>query len=202
MSDPLAGRNTPWRDEEALRELYREQGLSQDEIAEEYGVSKKTILRWLKRHGIRYPWRDKDRMVEKYVEQQMNAREIAEEWGCTRSNILEWLHKHGIEVRGRLEEAARAQRKRPPRIHTDKRGYEYFECSAFGRTDYLRVHRLVAVAEMGVDAVGDKIVHHVNGVPWDNRPENLELMSRSEHGKLHAPVEVRHGNRTPRDAYD
>lgn len=47
------------------------------------------------------------------------------------------------------------------------------------------VHRLQAVAEWGFDRVADKVVHHKNGVPWDNRIENLQLMDRGEHSRLH-----------------
>lgn len=37
------------------------------------------------------------------------------------------------------------------------------------------VHKLVAVAEYGIDAVKENDVHHLNTISWDNRPENISL---------------------------
>ena len=37
------------------------------------------------------------------------------------------------------------------------------------------------------------VVHHVNFNPSDNRPENLVLLSHSEHAKLHANVRLEDG---------
>jgi hypothetical protein len=46
-------------------------------------------------------------------------------------------------------------------------------------------HRLVAQPDPG------QIVHHVNGDPTDNRPENLEVMTQAEHAKRHDPERTR-----------
>jgi hypothetical protein len=47
-------------------------------------------------------------------------------------------------------------------------------------------HRLVAAEKEGVAALRpDQVVHHVNGDRSDNRPENLEVMTASEHMRLH-----------------
>jgi hypothetical protein len=36
----------------------------------------------------------------------------------------------------------------------------------------------------------DEIVHHINGIVNDDRPENLAVMTQSEHAKLHRdPIE-------------
>lgn len=46
-------------------------------------------------------------------------------------------------------------------------------------------HRLLAVSEFGFDAVSENDVHHINGVEWDNRPNNLELMPHGDHRAYH-----------------
>ena len=65
-------------------------------------------------------------------------------------------------------------------IHID--GYPYIRGG--NNSDYIPVHRLVAVAKFGVGEVASKHVHHKNGVRWDCRPENLELLTNAEHHKL------------------
>ena len=45
-------------------------------------------------------------------------------------------------------------------------------------------HRLVYEAEHGPIPKG-QLVHHLNGIKDDNRPENLVAMDRSEHHKNH-----------------
>lgn len=40
--------------------------------------------------------------------------------------------------------------------------------------------------QLGRYLTDDEIVHHVNGDPADNRPENLAVMTQPEHVSLHA----------------
>lgn len=48
-------------------------------------------------------------------------------------------------------------------------------------------HREVLEEKLGRELLKSEVAHHINGIRYDNRPDNLEVMLRSEHGKHHAP---------------
>lgn len=47
-------------------------------------------------------------------------------------------------------------------------------------------HHYVMSQHIGRGIAPDEVVHHINGIKTDNRIENLQLMSKSEHSKLHS----------------
>jgi len=133
------------------------------------------------------PWRDEQYLHEQYVENKKSTLKLADECGCTHRTIRIWLDKYGIETRP-------STREKPPHFRTRKDGYEEVKCKVNGETKSILTHRLLAVAEYGVDSVEDVHVHHINKIPWDNRYENIQLISNSEHGKLHEPQRKRDEN--------
>ena len=132
------------------------------------------------------PWRDYDTMYELYVEQQKSCYDIAEEMPVTARTINEWINRLGIRTRSISEGTVIAKRKRPNfKIQTYSEGYERIETDYRSERYIVHIHRLLAVAEYGFDAVANKHVHHKNGLRWDNRPDNIELLTAEEHSRLH-----------------
>jgi len=65
-----------------------------------------------------------------------------------------------------------------PAMRTDG----YLKCGGYGRL----LHRMIAILWVN-NPDGGKVVHHINGNKTDNRADNLEWLSQSEHAKSHCP---------------
>lgn len=46
-------------------------------------------------------------------------------------------------------------------------------------------HRVVAAEKLGRELTSDEHAHHANEVKTDNRPENLEVLTKAEHTRRH-----------------
>jgi hypothetical protein len=124
---------------------------------------------------------------------------VGDEWQSVSIHRLMWVAEHGIEAakRARLEhrngvrwdnrlDNIRNKNSTRASVWTAD-GYLWALCNTGGTTDQVPIHRLVYVAHHGFDALDSgEVVHHKNGVRWDNRPENLEAVDRKTHQEIHA----------------
>jgi transposase-like protein len=180
----------PHRDKKLMRDMYVRRNYSAKDIAGEFDLHPRTIREWLKKHDIQQPWRDEDVLYEMYIEDGLTQGEIANRFNCRETTISKWIRRHGIETPSGAElvkPALEARRTNHAAFYTELRGYEVWDSGGDGKDMY--VHRLLAVAKYGLDSVIGKQVHHKNGIKWDNRPSNIDILENSEHQKLHG----RHG---------
>jgi hypothetical protein len=125
---------------------------------------------------------DDDWLRGKYHDEGMTITEVSELLEVSRMPVFRALKRHGIERRDKGE----WNKKIHPGFIVNDGGYVLaYSYAGSNSQDRVVVHRLIAVAEHGIEAVKDMDVHHKNGIPWDNRPGNLQLMTKAEHTQHH-----------------
>lgn len=181
--DPWMNKDTPWRDEDTFRRLYFDESLTLKDIAEKLGCSTWTVNTWRDEYGLEKrrekfdEWKDADKLRRLYWDEGLSTSEIAERAGCAQPTVVRWMDEMDI--------SARYTERKYGNLSTTEDGYVYYN----GRNERVWVHQLVAVAtgENPHDVFSDdRHCHHRNRVPWDNRPENVELLSAGEHTKEHS----------------
>ena len=105
----------------------------------------------------------------------------------TDKGVFEVSHDHPVRLSGTGEYCMASKLKAGSSLHscsvTNDSGYERVGLQD-GKGGWEAVHRLIAQDVMGKDVSG-MAVHHGNGDRLDNRAENLEVMTQSEHATLH-----------------
>ena len=109
----------------------------------------------------------------------LSLEQVANEMNVTRQCVFKAFKKRGYALRG--------TNFRPFQIYDGKkftlRDNGYYALTTNKRT---QMHRYVYEKEIG-KIPNNFDIHHRNGKKYDNRIENLECLSKSDHTKLYSP---------------
>lgn len=160
---------------ETLYELYIIRGKPMHEIAEELGIAVGTVYNYLKNYGIKTREPHKGFLGKKHTEKAKKS--IGEK------------HKGKIlseDIRNKISQSSKCGGIGHKKKRSDGYVCVYFPDHPKSTKDgYIMEHDLIMECLIGRYLRDDEVVHHKNKIRDDNRKENLQLMTFSEHARLH-----------------
>ena len=113
---------------------------------------------------------------------------------ATKQKISDTLKRKGIKPTQRFCERGDKHPSWKGGVTKDSHGYVMIKTFGHHRADgrnYVKRSVLVAEKKIGRKLTKEEIVHHINRIKDDDRPENLQVMTKREHIILHKPRLVR-----------
>lgn len=166
---------------EVLYELYVIRGKPMHEIAKELGIAVGTVYNYLNKYGVET--RDKSQAFEALKGRGWKYPDYAKE----RIRKAQKGRIFSEETRRKMSESDKVGGIGHKKKRKDGYVYIYFPDHPKSTKDgYIMEHDLIMECLIGRHLKDNEVVHHKNKVRDDNRKENLQLMTKSEHASFHS----------------
>ena len=175
---------------EELEDLYLNQKLTTAEIGKLHGRGREAIRQRLIKFGIER--RSPKECHEGYKPTAETLRKQSE--GLQREKHPLWGKHHSKKTKKKMRESHIGQFK--GENHPNWRGGQFIDVQGYVHVlvpehpqadskGYIRRSHLVAEEMLGRYLYSDEVTHHKNGIRDDDRPENIEVLTRGEHQSFH-----------------
>lgn len=179
---------------EKLLDLHYAKNLSVTEISKLYNCHRDSVRLAMRRFGIvprgkiKKPLSEdlKSNLIILYVEQQLSTREIGRILGRTHDYVSDKLKEIGIPVDDRITslQCSRNPCWKGGKTITDS-GYVQISSTSISEKRKFE-HQLVMENFLGRELRENEVVHHIDGDKQNNNINNLALMDKSAHARLHS----------------
>ena len=151
-------------------------------VASYVGIDHSTLSKKLKRLGVRVPSREESvKMIWKHYTHPRLGKK-GEQCPVYGRKISAATREKMTPIWKKIGESQRKYRKK----HSGGYTLIYIPDHPMAdRTGYVLEHRVVVESFLGRCLSSSEIVHHINGDKSDNRIDNLEVVSRATHAKIH-----------------
>jgi hypothetical protein len=125
-------------------------------------------------------YQNKDWLSEKYLNEKLTMKQISKECNCCEATIRNWINRFKIPPRPAAALKGERNFKWNGGRYTAKSGYVFLLIDGERKLE----HRHLLEESLGRKLLSEEHIHHINGNPSDNRLENLQIMTSSDHIKL------------------